>query len=303
MVILKGLIYPAMFIASFFAFQWTLAAGVNGATALFLISAANLVIVAGLEIVLPYRRDWSWWRDGQSANDIVHSILLSLVGGRLAEVALRSGIVSASAAVASATGGSIWPGHLPLWGQVGIAVILIDFLDWGKHWLYHNNSFAWPFHALHHNADKLHVLKAGRLHFLESSIRFAVTIAPLIILGAGPEVFLWYGILINTEGNLNHSNVDMPLPGFLHYLLATPQVHRLHHELDPDLGRSNLSSATPLPDIIFGTYRHPHNHPLNAVGIVSNPIPNDLVSQLFSPFIWPILVWRQQRKADKQKSN
>jgi sterol desaturase/sphingolipid hydroxylase (fatty acid hydroxylase superfamily) len=108
-------------------------------------------------------------------------------------------------------------------------------------------------------------------------------------------VILWYAALVNVLGNLNHSNIDMPMPGFVHYLFATPDVHRLHHEIDADLGRSNLSPGTMLPDLLFGTFRHPHDHRLENVGIEANPIPGKLLAQLAAPLIWPILVWRRRR--------
>ncbi|NJR32135.1 MAG: hypothetical protein HC778_03825 [Chamaesiphon sp. CSU_1_12] len=67
--------------------------------------------------------------------------------------------------------------------------------------------------------------------------------------------------MLNVLGNLNHSNIHMPMPGFVHNVFATPDIHRLHHEINATLGRSNLSPGTMLPDHLFGTFRHPRTSP------------------------------------------
>ncbi len=291
----KALVFPAVLAGSIWAFHCLLSAGIDGGLALFGISVANLALVAVLEMIFPLRRDWAWFRDGQSVNDLIHGTLLSIVGPRLGEIVLASLIASGAAAVAASMDGGLWPSGWPLWAQLMLLIVAADFVEWVKHWGYHTWGPMWPIHALHHSADKMHVMKAARLHFLESTIRYILITAPLLVLGARPELILWYAALINFIGNLNHSNIDMPMPGFVHYLFATPQVHRLHHEIDPQLGRSNLSSFTMLPDLLFRTFRHPDEHPLRRVGIADNPISGNLFAQLATPFIWRILARRRRR--------
>lgn len=301
--LVKGAIFPLVFVGSLMAFDALMRAGVDAGLALLAMTVANMALIAILEIIVPLRRDWSWWRDGQSINDLVHGALLSIVGPRLGEAVLAGSIGIAAAFLASQAPGGVWPAAWPLWAQVLLAAVISDFSDWAKHWGYHNVAPLWPIHALHHGVDRMHVFKAGRLHFLEAAIRFAVLSAPLIVLGAGGDVILWYAAVMNVLGNLNHSNVDMPMPGFVHYVFATPAVHRLHHEIDADLGRSNLAPGTMLPDLLFGTFRHPHRHPLQSVGTEANPIPGNLLVQLGSPLIWPILVRHKRRFKPKPASN
>ncbi len=292
--LIKGCIFPGVLLGSIVAFERLLSGGIDPGLALLGVTVANLALIALLEVVLPLRRDWAWFRDRQVVNDLIHGALLSIVGPRLAEAVLVSVIAAGAASIAAASGGGVWPTGWPLWLQLALAIVILDFVEWLKHWGYHHWAPMWAIHALHHSPDKMHVTKAARLHFLEATIRFAIITAPLLMLGAGPELILWYAALLNFIGNLNHSNVDMPLPGFLHYLLATPQVHRLHHEIDPQLGRSNLSPFTMLPDLLFGTFRHPDKFPLRQVGIENNPIPGNLLAQIAAPFIWPILARRKR---------
>lgn len=290
--ILKGLIFPAVFVGSLAAFQGLQAIGAAPPVALLCMTVGNLAVVAGLEAVFPLRREWAWWKDGQTINDLVHGALLTLIGSRLGEAAFSSFVASAMAALASS--GGVWPHALPLSAQVALAIFVTDFFDAAKHWIYHNAPLTWPIHALHHAPDRMHVAKGARLHFLEATIRYGVITAPLLIAGAGPEIIFWHAAVMNALGNLNHSNVDMPLPRPLHYLLATPQVHRLHHSIDPELGRCNLSPGFMFPDHLFGTFRDPVSHRLGSVGVAADPIQGNLLVQILSPAIWPVLVLRQR---------
>ncbi len=303
LALVKGSVFPIVFVGSLAAFETLLSAGIEPGVSLLAMTVVNMIVIALLEIMFPLKPEWAWWRDGQSINDLIHGALLSVVGPRLGEIALSATIATAAAYLSAHFEGGVWPASWPLWAQVLLAIVIADFADWTKHWAYHHVPFLWPVHALHHNPDKMHVFKAGRLHFLEGTIRFAVVSAPLIVLGAGAEVIIWYAALLNVLGNLNHSNVHMPMPALVHNFFATPDVHRLHHEIDVELGRSNLSPGTMLPDHLFGTFRHPNKHKLESVGIAQNPIPGDVLAQILSPLLWPILVWRQRRATIEGKAN
>lgn len=293
--IFKALIFWVVFAGSLWVFHYLRAVGVNPVAAVLGVTVGSIVVIAILELLVPFRPDWSWRTDRQAPNDLIHGLMLSVAGPRLGEALIGTSIIGAAAFLAEMTGEGIWPQAWPLWAQLGLAILIADFFDWGKHWAYHNLPVAWWVHALHHDVDRLHVFKGARLHFLEATVRYAVIAAPLIVLGAGAEILLWYAIFVNALGNLNHSNIDLPMPGFMHYLFQTPQNHRLHHERDPDLGRSNLSAVTMLPDLLFGTFRHPRQHPLQDVGIDDSPIPGNLFGQLLAPLAWPLFVWRRKR--------
>jgi len=287
-------IFPIVFVGSLLTFYYLLASDIPGAVALLSVSIGSLLVIAVLELALPYRREWTWVRDRQLPNDLIHGLLLSTLGPRIGEIASTTIIVAAAAALSGVTDHGIWPSAWPFWLQLLLAIVIADFTEWCKHWAFHRIPWLWPIHALHHDIDRLHVAKGARLHFLESTVRVFVVTVPLVILGASPEVLFWYAAVLNVVGNLNHSNVDTLLPKAAHYVFQTPQVHRLHHAIDAELGRSNLSSISMLPDLLFGTFRHPAKHNLDAVGIVGSPIGGNLFTQLASPFAWPLLTRRSQ---------
>ncbi|MEQ8826720.1 MAG: sterol desaturase family protein, partial [Parvibaculum sp.] len=197
----------------------------------------------------------------------------------------------------------LWPTDWPLWGQVLLAVAVVDFCDYWKHRTYHAWSFAWPIHALHHNMDRMHVFKGARLHFLEATIRSLVVYGPLAALGASAEVLLWIAALMNFGGNLNHSNLMQKLPRFVHAMFPTQKAHWLHHNKDYSRGACNFAPLTMLFDHMFGTFRHPLDEPLHEVGIVPDPIPSNIPAQLASPFLWPLLMWRNTRRRSVEENS
>jgi sterol desaturase/sphingolipid hydroxylase (fatty acid hydroxylase superfamily) len=290
------LLWPGLLAGSLFAFGQALAYGYNLALALFALTVVNLVLIAGLELVMPARGDWSWLGDRQAINDIGHGIALQL-GAQLGRATLAILLVQFAYPITGVAGLGLWPHGWPMWAQVPLAVLVVDFFDYWKHRACHGLAIAWPIHALHHAVTRMHVFKAGRLHLLDSFVRNLFVYSPLVLLGAEPTVLLWIATLENFGGNLNHANLDQRLPSFVHYLFATPQVHRLHHSLDPVLGSSNLSPFTMLFDHLFGTFRHPDRHASTTVGIRDNPIPGNFALQIAAPALWPLLVRRVKRAA------
>ena len=79
---------------------------------------------------------------------------------------------------------------------------------------------------------------------------------------------------------------DSPRP----LVLMTPQVHSLHHSIDRVLSDSNYANIFPIWDIVFGTFSDPDRHAAGEIGVRDDPIPQDFLAQLLSPFTWWQLV-------------
>jgi ornithine lipid hydroxylase len=292
---LAWITWPTIFIGSMFTFDRALSLGFDPGLTLFVLTVANMALIALLELWLPDRPHWSWTRDGQVVNDLVHGAGLQL-GGMLGRATLSISFAAIGGLLTAQGGLGLWPNTLPLWGQVLLAVLIVDFFDYWKHRAYHGVALAWPIHALHHNPDRMNVFKAGRLNFLEATVRNLVVYAPLVAMGVPAAVLLWIAALENFIGNLNHSNLMQKLPYPAHALFASQKTHWLHHTKDTVKGPCNLSPFTMLFDHMFGTFRHPLNEPLDAVGIDPDPIPSNVFAQIASPLLWPVLMWRLNRR-------
>jgi sterol desaturase/sphingolipid hydroxylase (fatty acid hydroxylase superfamily) len=285
------MVWPVTLTVFLCAYAGTQRLGYDPGLSLLALTIGHFVVIMGLEVLMPARRDWSWYGDRQAFNDLIHGALLD-VGGRLGTAILTVAIAAVAANLSAQVNWRYWPTSLPLWAQIGAAIVIFDFIDYWKHRAFHAWAWLWPVHALHHNPPRMHIFKAGRLHFLEASARALFTTAPLVVLGAPPELFFWLAALLNGMGDQNHWNVETRFPRFMHLIISTPQVHWLHHAKDITGGSSNYSSFTLLFDHLFGTYRDPTGVPIQDVGIDVDPIPKNLFGQIASPFIWPWLTAR-----------
>ena len=176
------------------------------------------------------------------------------------------------------------PSGWSLWLQVPLLVLLADGLDYGRHRWQHTAAWFWPVHALHHNGDRLNILKSGRGHFLDMFLRNLLCYAPLALLGVPREVLLSYAAAVTVFGPIAHANVSIQVPKFLHRLVMTPQVHRIHHARARELSNSNYANVFPIWDVLFGTFEHPEGQPDFEYGIEGDTIPPDIVGQTLAPF-------------------
>ena len=157
-------------------------------------------------------------------------------------------------------------------------------MDYWIHRSFHIFDRLWWVHALHHSAKQMHVLKGGRMHFMEEVITALITPLPFLILGLPTEVILMTGIWGICTSNMSHSNVDQRFPAWAHYFLPTVQLHNLHHAIERQYQDSNYAGTTPIWDCLFGTFKHPDRCTLNKMGLEEDYVPNGFLKQLLFPF-------------------
>jgi sterol desaturase/sphingolipid hydroxylase (fatty acid hydroxylase superfamily) len=280
-----ALTFPLVMAASVGVAAWGLARGWPVGPFAFALTVGNLVTIALLERLLPLRPEADLLRDRQSLNDVGHGVLLTTVGRPLGANLSVLALAGLAGLASERFEGdlAIWPVTWPFAAQLALGLAIYGFLDYWKHRAYHSFDALWWIHAVHHDTRQMHVLKAGRLHLLEGAIRFVLVTTPLVVMGAPAELFVWIGLWMNFEGNLNHSNLDQRFPGWLHYVYPTVQVHHLHHARERRLQDSNFAGVSTLFDVVFGTFRHPDAHPFEGYGIEGDPVPAGFVAQLLYP--------------------
>lgn len=286
--ILMGLSVSAYFVAD--AAGPTFAAISSIGTMVLLSLALHFI-----EKVLPYRLDWLE-KDNQEANDLGHAVFGTLLGAKVGRslVALIAPILAIE--LSQRFGSGLWPSHLPILVQAAIVFLIADFGRYWEHRLMHQVPTLWRFHALHHSAEKLTILKTYRNHFIERCLQSVLSFGPLVALGVPPKLILVYSVPNIFLGLFSHSNVDLRL-GPLEYVINGPGAHRIHHSLDAKEGNSNFGSAIVIWDIIFRTYTCPVGRPGPALlGIQDDMMPKGFFSQYFSPFIWNQILCRAAKK-------
>jgi sterol desaturase/sphingolipid hydroxylase (fatty acid hydroxylase superfamily) len=175
----------------------------------------------------------------------------------------------------------------PLWTQIIIAMLLIEFGAWVSHWAHHTYKPLWALHAMHHSAERLYTLNNFRFHPLNHVINYLIMFLPLLVLGISAEAILGYTALTLPVLMLQHSNVGFNF-GFLSYLFNTNTLHRWHHSSAYKEGMHNFGRAFVLWDHLFGTYYNPaeRDEP-NTVGLGSGSAPYPSSNRTFQQVLWP----------------
>jgi sterol desaturase/sphingolipid hydroxylase (fatty acid hydroxylase superfamily) len=270
-----------VFMATFMAASaWCLQAGFDLEIWIPALTTANFLVLLGLEQVLPRRPEMSTLRDWQSINDSLHGALTAL----LRPIGNSIGLVLIAAASELRLGAaSAWPAGWALVPQLLLAHVLVGFTSYWVHRAFHEVDRLWWFHAIHHDTQQVHVLKSGRFHFVDEIVSAILTPLPLLALGAPTEVIVLRNMWSVFSGSLNHANVAQRFPSWFHYLVATVDLHNLHHCREREYQDSNYTGF-PLWDVVFGTFQHPDRHRPVAFGIADGYVPRNFFRQLWFPF-------------------
>ena len=210
------------------------------------------VIMVILENRFPYTKGQKIFREGFFNDIIMYSIVQSyllglIIFGFLNWIKLNTDFYKYSLI-----------GDWPVWVQVLLFVITHDFYIYWFHRWQHNNKILWRTHEAHHSPKTIDWLSGARSHSLEILINQTVEFAPIILLGAAPEVAIYKGMISAIWGMFIHSNIDIRM-GKLQYIINGPEMHRWHHS--DDGGRefqNNYSTKFAIWDWIFGTAFFPH---------------------------------------------
>jgi sterol desaturase/sphingolipid hydroxylase (fatty acid hydroxylase superfamily) len=260
-----------------------------------LASLTLIVVLIGLEFLLPFRRDWSLRGDREAWRDAGHYLLYSQIGGTTTNLLFVFGASAMMSRLGLEGGLGVWPTESPVWFQIVLVIVLGDGLEYWTHRLSHSVPAIWPLHAIHHSPVRLSTVKAGRHHVLYFWLRGAIAWLPLMVLGAPAQIILWQVVALGTTGILSHANVDFRLPRWVHRVLVTPHYHRIHHSIDTRQGNSNFAVVMPIWDILFGTFVDPTKTPTPDVGMKDDPIPRSFWRELLVPFTWRRLVRARDR--------
>ncbi|HAY32582.1 MAG TPA: sterol desaturase family protein [Ignavibacteria bacterium] len=151
-------------------------------------------------------------------------------------------------------------GDWPVWAQVLFFVITHDFYIYWFHRWQHNNRILWRVHEAHHSPKTVDWLSGARSHSFEIMINQTVEFAPIILLGAAPEVAIYKGMISAIWGMFIHSNIDVRL-GKIQYFINGPEMHRWHHSDDGGKEyQNNYGTKLAVWDWIFGTAFLPDPH-------------------------------------------
>ena len=276
---LQGLIryasYPAVMLPAALVAVAVAAGALPVWPTLAVLAAAGIAVVALLERLLPYQRDWLL-NHGDLRTDLLHGVanLMLLAGTAYALHAVR-GIVPVA---------SLWPTHWPIALQLLLAGLIVDVGLYAMHRFSHRVAWAWRLHVIHHSAERLYWLNGERRHPLSALLMAGPGIGMAVALGAPPHVLsAWLGLL-SVQLVFQHTNLDYRV-GPLRRWLGVAEVHRWHHKREYEDAQVNFGEFFMLWDRLFGSF-HDRPEPLaaDAVGLREEIVPQGYFAQLAWPF-------------------
>jgi sterol desaturase/sphingolipid hydroxylase (fatty acid hydroxylase superfamily) len=146
--------------------------------------------------------------------------------------------------------------ELPLWWEVLLAVVIMDFAIWAQHVMVHVVPILWRLHRVHHADQDLDVTSGARFHPLEILLSLGIKFCVIAAIGASPVAVLAFEVILNAMAMFNHANVRLPLAldAVLRLILVTPDFHRVHHSVIARETNANYGFNLSIWDRLFHTY-------------------------------------------------
>jgi sterol desaturase/sphingolipid hydroxylase (fatty acid hydroxylase superfamily) len=244
-----------------------------------------VIVLAALFIVLlerwrPYAPQQSFLREGFWNDLILYSIVQSYLAGLLISFLITW--IDDGTGLSRLRLVSDWP----LWLQVSFFLVTHDLYIYFFHRLQHRSLRLWRLHEAHHSTKDVDWLSGSRSHAFEILINQTVEFAPIVLLGAAPEVALIKGMISAVWGMWIHANIDVHT-GPLQYIINGPEMHRWHHSDVVADGSTNFATKLAVWDWIFGTAQLPREIKPKGYGIREIDFPDGYVRQhlfAFRPF-------------------
>ncbi|WP_010178513.1 sterol desaturase family protein [Aquimarina agarilytica] len=240
------------------------------------------LLVWGIEILFPWRKNQSifrkdFWLDAfyMFFNFFVFSIVINGVY-KLIEAGFASmGIQINSLAIINIT-------EWPMWSQLLVFFIVLDFLQWFTHTLLHRYLFLWRFHKVHHSVKEMGFAAHLRYHWMENILYKPLkTFGVMLLGGFEPEQAYIVHFIAIAIGHFNHSNIKITW-GPLKYIINNPVMHLYHHAYVLPKGTYgvNFGISLSLWDYIFKTNYIPEDSGTIKIGFKGDDkFPKNFVQQ------------------------
>jgi sterol desaturase/sphingolipid hydroxylase (fatty acid hydroxylase superfamily) len=147
--------------------------------------------------------------------------------------------------------------ELPGWLAALLAVVALDLIIYLQHVMFHAVPLLWRLHMVHHADLDFDATTGVRFHTVEILLSMGIKMAAIALLGAPALAVVIFEVALNATAMFNHGNVLLPawLDRLLRLVVVTPDMHRVHHSVQPHETNSNFGFNLPWWDFLFGTYR------------------------------------------------
>ncbi len=245
------------------------------------------LIIWGLEIVFPWRKNQAvfrkdFWLDGfyMYFNFFIFTVAISGFYKILELLFDGMGIGPGSLAVMQLDA-------LPMWAQLLVFFVVLDFFQWFTHVLLHKYDFLWQFHKIHHSVKEMGFAAHFRYHWMENILYKPLKTLGIMLLGGfEPQQAFIVHFMAIAIGHFNHANLKFSW-GPLKYIFNNPVMHLYHHSYVLPEGKYGVNFGISLSiwDYLFGTNHIPESSGTIPLGFPGDEkIPKDFFRQLLYGF-------------------
>ena len=213
-----------------------------------------LIILIMAEILFPKKKRIHNRKDRWITNGLI--TLINTASVNIVHIAIPLIAIVAAIDVSNGKMGLFNIINFPIWIEIILTVIILDFIIWGQHLLSHKIPFVWRFHRMHHTDRDLDVTTAVRFHPFEIIFSMFIKITSIYILGASAIAVIIFEIMLNGMAMFNHANLRIPfrIENVLRKFIVTPDLHRIHHSIYIDEHNKNFGFSLSIWDKIFKCY-------------------------------------------------
>ena len=220
---------------------------------------AGVLLMTGVtwisEYVMPHRAEWNK-PAGDFARDFFFTVLLFPI---IVEAAQHLALFTENYLPVRLLEGA------PLALQVLGGLLAGELLFYGVHRVSHESALVWRLHRYHHSVGRLYWMNSGTFNVIDLVLNFMCYCIPLGLLGGSAEALSLIVYFSALTGLLEHANIDFRA-GVLNYVFNTAELHRWHHSVVPRESMSNYGKALIIWDLAFGSYFHPQDRQVDALG-------------------------------------
>jgi len=125
-----------------------------------------------------------------------------------------------------------------------------------QHIVFHAVPGLWRLHRTHHADLEFDATTGLRFHPAEIVVSMTVKLALVLAIGAPAVAVLAFEVILNAASIFNHSNISLSpaVDRVVRLFLVTPDMHRVHHSIEPRETNANFGFSVPWWDRLFGTY-------------------------------------------------
>lgn len=185
----------------------------------------------------------------------IANLPLSIVNGVVYHLIFASTIILFLSHSESMQRGLLQSYSMPLWLQVVLGILILDFVIYTWHLLNHVVPLFWRFHRVHHSDMNMDVSTANRFHLGELMISGLLRLATIYVFGIPLLAYVLFEIFVNISIQFHHSSIKVKpvFEKFLVLLFVPPFLHRIHHSVKIKERDSNYGVIFSIWDRFLGT--------------------------------------------------